>query len=106
MALPRRGLRLTASQWYDLAAELEATSPEEAQAAYRQALALDPTLAPAHVNLGQLAHTRTDFREAETHYREALAQNRSAIVEIRLDRTKNHARHSQLVEQMLKSVED
>ena len=72
MALPRRGLRLTASQWYDLAAELEATSPEEAQAAYRQALALDPTLGAAHVNLGQLAHARSDFREAETHYREAL----------------------------------
>jgi tetratricopeptide (TPR) repeat protein len=72
MALPRRGLRLTASQWHDLAAELEATSPEEAQAAYRQALALDPTLGAAHVNLGKLAHARADFREAETHYRKAL----------------------------------
>lgn len=69
---PRRGLRLSASQWYDLAAELEATSPEEALAAYRQALALDPTLGVAHVNLGQLIHARANFREAEMHYREAL----------------------------------
>jgi tetratricopeptide (TPR) repeat protein len=69
---PRRGLRLSASQWYDLAAELEATSPDEALAAYRQALSLDPTLGVAHVNLGQLVHARANFREAEMHYREAL----------------------------------
>lgn len=72
MQLPRRGLRLTASQWYDLAAELEATSPEEACAAYQQALSLDPTLAAAHVNLGQLMHSRSDLEEAEKHYRAAL----------------------------------
>lgn len=72
MPLPRRGLRLSAPQWYDLAAELEATSPDEALAAYRQALALDPTLAAAHVNLGQLVHARANFRDAEMHYREAL----------------------------------
>jgi Flp pilus assembly protein TadD len=29
-------------------------------------------LGAAHVNLGQLAHVRANFREAETHYREAL----------------------------------
>jgi len=73
MPLPRRGLRLTGSQWYDLAAELEATSPDEALAAYQQALALDPTLAAAHVNLGQLHHARQGYREAESHYRSALA---------------------------------
>jgi tetratricopeptide (TPR) repeat protein len=73
MPLPRRGLRLTAPQWYDLAAELEATSPDEALAAYSQAIALDPTLGSAHVNLGQLVHARGEFREAELHYREALA---------------------------------
>jgi tetratricopeptide (TPR) repeat protein len=72
MTLPRRGLRLSAAQWYDLAAELEATSPDEAMAAYRQALTLDPTLAAAHVNLGQLVHARANFRDAEMHYREAL----------------------------------
>ena len=72
MPWPRRGLRLTAGQWHDLAAELEANSPEEAEAAYKQALALDPTLSAAHVNLGQLVHARARFGEAETHYREAL----------------------------------
>jgi tetratricopeptide (TPR) repeat protein len=68
---PRRGLRLNAEQWYDLAAELEAGSPEEAQAAYRQALALDPGLGAAHINLGRLLHVAGDVRGAETHYREA-----------------------------------
>jgi DNA-binding transcriptional MerR regulator len=71
--LPRRGLRLTGSQWYDLAAELEATSPDEAINAYQQALALDPSLAAAHINLGQLLHGRGDLRAAEGHYRAALA---------------------------------
>jgi tetratricopeptide (TPR) repeat protein len=70
--LPRRGLRLTGSQWYDLAAELEATSPEEAVVAYQQALTLDPTLAPAHVNLGQLLHSKKSYRDAEHHYRSAV----------------------------------
>jgi tetratricopeptide (TPR) repeat protein len=72
MPLPRRGLRLTGSQWYDLASELEATSPDEALAAYQQALTLDPTLAAAHVNLGQLHHGKRNHREAEHHYRSAL----------------------------------
>lgn len=72
MPLPRRGLRLTGCQWHDLAAELEATSPDEAIAAYQQALTLDPSLGAAHVNLGQLLHSRGNFREAEGHYRNAL----------------------------------
>jgi tetratricopeptide (TPR) repeat protein len=71
--LPRRGLRLNGSQWYDLASELEATSPDEAMVAYRQALTLDPSIAAAHVNLGQLLHSRGEFREAERHYRAAIA---------------------------------
>jgi tetratricopeptide (TPR) repeat protein len=72
IAPPRRGLRLNAEQWYDLAAELEAGSPDEARAAYRQALALDPALGAAHINLGRLLHVGGDLRGAETHYREAL----------------------------------
>jgi DNA-binding transcriptional MerR regulator len=68
---PRRGLRLNAEQWYDLAAELEAGSPDEAQAAYRQALALDPGLSAAHINLGRLLHAAGDLRGAQEHYRDA-----------------------------------
>ncbi len=73
LPLPRRGLRLTGSQWYDLACELEATSPDEAVTAYEQALTLDPSLGAAHINLGQLLHGRGDLRAAERHYRAALA---------------------------------
>src|SRR3954468_13288722 len=43
-----------AMDWYGRAGELEENSPEEAMAAYRQALELDPGLVDAHVNLGRL----------------------------------------------------
>jgi len=63
---------LTAKQWFDLACELEATSPEEARRAYHQALELDPALADAHVNLGRLYHEAKEPARAEAHYRAAL----------------------------------
>ena len=59
---------LTAAQWFNLAVELEATSPEEARRAYHQALELDSTLADAHVNLGRLYHQAKDPARAEAHY--------------------------------------
>jgi tetratricopeptide (TPR) repeat protein len=68
-------LALTASAdgWYALGAELEDIDPEQARLAYRQALALDPTHADSHVNLGCLEHEAGRPREAEQHYRAALA---------------------------------
>lgn len=66
---------LTAEQWFNLACELEATSPEEARRAYHQALELDPALADAHVNLGRLYHEAGEPGKAEAHYR--AAQTRS-----------------------------
>ncbi len=63
---------LTAEQWLNLAAELEATSKEEARRAYHQALELDPTLADAHVNLGRLYHEAKESTKAEAHYRAAI----------------------------------
>lgn len=62
---------LTAEQWFNLAVELEATSPEEARRAYHQALELDPTLADGHVNLGRLYQETKDPTRAEAHYRAA-----------------------------------
>jgi len=44
----------------------------EAEQAFRQALALDPDLPEAHVNLGWLMEARQRLQEAETHYRRAL----------------------------------
>jgi tetratricopeptide (TPR) repeat protein len=63
---------LTAEEWFHLAAELEASSPEEAQRAYHQALELDPTLSDAHVNLGCLCEEAKNPVQAEAHYRLAI----------------------------------
>ncbi len=63
----------TAEEWFDLGCELEAASPDEARHAYEQAIALDPALADAHVNLGRLFHHAGLAGPAETHYRTALA---------------------------------
>ncbi|HEX4495181.1 MAG TPA: tetratricopeptide repeat protein [Thermoanaerobaculia bacterium] len=62
-----------AADWYERAEELEADAPEEAMAAYRRALEIDPRLADAHLNLGRLLHERGEAATAEAHYRQALA---------------------------------
>jgi tetratricopeptide (TPR) repeat protein len=69
-----RPARRTAEEWFDLGSELEAASPDEARHAYEQALALDPSLADAHVNLGRLFHHGGQAERAERHYRAAIAQ--------------------------------
>jgi tetratricopeptide (TPR) repeat protein len=63
---------LTANEWFHLAAELEASSPEEAKQGYHQALQLDPTLSEAHVNLGRLYQETEKPVQAEAHYRAAI----------------------------------
>ena len=67
------GEALSADDWYEWGCELERGSPAEAIDAYRRALALDPSLADAHVNLGRLHHGAGRFSAAEAHYRAALA---------------------------------
>jgi len=62
----------TAEQWFHLASELEDTSPLEARQAYLQALALDPELADAHLNLGRLEHEAGELGKAEMHYQRAV----------------------------------
>jgi tetratricopeptide (TPR) repeat protein len=56
-------------EWFDLAVELEATDPVEASRAYLRALADDPELADAHVNLGRLLQLAGQIEEAIEHYR-------------------------------------
>ena len=65
-----------AEEWYEQGVELEEDEPEKAIQAYRQALALNPDLADAHLNLGRLLHESgrpADLASAEKHYRRALA---------------------------------
>lgn len=65
---------MTGEEWFNLASELEGTSPDEARRAYQQALEHDPTLADAHVNLGRLFQQAREFATAEAHYRVAAQQ--------------------------------
>ncbi|MGC3997605.1 MAG: tetratricopeptide repeat protein [Anaeromyxobacter sp.] len=63
---------LDAEGWYAWACDLEGEAPDEAVAAYREALAVDDRHGGAHLNLGRLLHEGGDPRAAELHYRRAL----------------------------------
>ncbi|HEY7681567.1 MAG TPA: tetratricopeptide repeat protein [Gemmatimonadales bacterium] len=63
---------LSASEWYELGCELEATDPGEARDAYRRALELNPSHADAHVNLGRLLQEAGATPAAVEQYRAAL----------------------------------
>lgn len=73
VAPPPREQPVDAEEWYERGVVLEEEEPEEAVAAYRRALELDPDLADAHLNLGRLLHEAGTLEEAERHYRRALA---------------------------------
>lgn len=60
------------AQWFERGLALEARQPDAACDAYRQALALDPDLCDAYVNLGRLLHERGQLRQAERAYRDGL----------------------------------
>jgi tetratricopeptide (TPR) repeat protein len=59
-------------EWFDLAVELETTDPLEASRAYLRALADDPGLTDAHVNLGRLLQLAGQIEQAIDHYRSSL----------------------------------
>jgi tetratricopeptide (TPR) repeat protein len=60
-----------ADGWYEVACDLEVTSPDEAREAYERVLALDPNHIDAHVNLGRILHEAGAPAAAEQHYRQA-----------------------------------
>lgn len=63
-------------QAYDLymqGSAIDETDPEQGQASYKQALELDPTLAIALTNLGNIRFRMHDPDGAETYYKQALA---------------------------------
>jgi tetratricopeptide (TPR) repeat protein len=63
----------SAQDWLDRALDIEESDPASALEAYAQAIAADPKLVDAHVNLGWLLHEAGRLADAERTYREALA---------------------------------
>lgn len=63
---------MTADDWYDAGVDLEADDTLRALEAYRSALALDPTLSDAHLNLGRLLHESGDLTGAREAYLAAV----------------------------------
>jgi tetratricopeptide (TPR) repeat protein len=71
---------LDADGWYQWGCDLEDGAPDEARRAYAKALHLDPLHAGSRLNLGRLLHEAGELREAEVHYRWALADVRHRAV--------------------------
>ncbi|MEO6950288.1 MAG: MerR family transcriptional regulator [Polyangia bacterium] len=70
----------TALGWFDTALhETTAHNHTAAIEAYRRALALDPSLGPAHANLGALLASRGDKVEAVTHLDQALVLDPTSV---------------------------
>jgi tetratricopeptide (TPR) repeat protein len=68
-----RAPRLADVDWFAQGLALEVPHPDEACAAYREAIAADPRHCDAYVNLGRLLHERGRLREAEAVYRDGAA---------------------------------
>ena len=64
-----------AGDWFDRGVGLEERDPEAALEAYLQAIAADPGLLDARINLGCLLHERGSLVGAEEVYREAIRVN-------------------------------
>ena len=61
----------SASEWFGYGDRLEETDPSAAEQAYRRAIAIDPSFAEAHVNLGRLLHAAGAVHEALECYERA-----------------------------------
>src|SRR5690606_13247627 len=70
-----RDRRAEADRSFDEGCRLEESNLEAADAAYRQALTLEPAHAPAAANLGRLLHLRGALDEAEQVYRAGIARS-------------------------------
>ena len=61
-----------AKEWFDKAVALEREDAQAAVRAYEQAIASDPALFDAYINLGRLLHEAGRFAKAEQVYRNAI----------------------------------
>jgi tetratricopeptide (TPR) repeat protein len=66
-----RHRELCAEDWFERAVALETVDATSAMAGYRRALAADPALLEARLNLGRLLHDIGRLAEAERVYRDA-----------------------------------
>jgi tetratricopeptide (TPR) repeat protein len=64
--------QVSAQDWFDRALECEETDAQAALEAYHKAIAADPKLLDAHVNLGWLLHEGGRLDEAERAYRAGI----------------------------------
>jgi len=62
----------SAEDWFDRGVALDSQDPEAALQAYERAIAVDPGLLKAHINLGCLLHETGHFDRAEGVYRDAM----------------------------------
>ena len=69
-----------ASEWFDKGAALEKWDIAAAVHAYGQAIATDPALVTARINLGGLLHEAGRHAEAERVYRDAIEANSADAV--------------------------
>jgi tetratricopeptide (TPR) repeat protein len=69
-----------ASEWFDKGVALEKWDIAAAVHAYGQAIAADPALVTARINLGGLLHEAGRHAEAERVYRDAIAANSTDAV--------------------------
>ncbi len=69
-----------AEQWFERAVEMEQVGapPEQIAAAYEKALERDPDAPAPHVNLGTLYFHMKQWKQAEAHYRAAIALRRGS----------------------------
>ncbi len=65
----------SAENWFERGTALETQDPEAALEAYEQAMAADPGLLKARINLGCLLHEMGRLDRAEGVYREAMRSN-------------------------------
>ena len=64
--------KVSAQEWFERGIELEEQDAAAALQAYEQAIAADPKLADAHVNLGWLLHEAGRVEDAERAYRRGI----------------------------------
>ena len=75
----------SAEYWFAVGCSLEAKDPAQAEAAYRNAIRIDPAYVDAYVNLGYLLNEAGSHGDAATVYREGLKRaSKEAVLHFNL----------------------